>query len=162
MSPNVPLGGIHLGDSGQTIVESFVFSLIAVATGVAILRYQLYEIDRIVSRTLAYATVTVLLGATYVGIVTLGAAVMPDAYGSIGVATATLAVAALFVPLRRRIQAVVDRRFNRSRYDAARTVDVFATSIRGDLTQAQLSGELLRTVQLAIAPTAASVWLVPR
>jgi hypothetical protein len=130
-----------------------------VCMGIAILKYRLYDIDRIISRTLGYATLTALLAAFYVGIVTVAGVVIPSGYGSVGVAAATLAVAALFVPLRRRIQRSVDRRFDRARYNAGRTVDAFAAAIRNELSQADLTAQLLETVHSAVAPASASVWL---
>ena len=145
----------------QTIGESLAFPLIAIAVGIAIRRYRLYEIDRIVSRTVGYVVVSALLAATYLGIVALGSTFIPDRYGSLGVAAATVAVASLFVPVRRRIQRVVDRRFDRARYDGERIVDAFAVYVRSDLGATALDAELLRTVHATVAPSHASVWLAP-
>jgi hypothetical protein len=154
--------GLHYGDEIQTIVETIVFRLIVIATGFAILRYRLYEIDRIVSRTVGYAVVTALLVGVYIGVAALAATVIPHRYGSVGVAAATLSVALLFVPLRHRTQHLVDRRFDRARYDGARTVESFATAIRNELSESELTSELVHTVQRALSPASASVWLVER
>jgi hypothetical protein len=155
----LPELGVPVSGVAQTLVESSAFGLIAVATGFAILRHRLYEIDRIISRTVGYAVVTALLAAVYLCIVATAGAIIPPAYGSVGVAAATLAVAALFVPLRRRIQHAVDRRFNRARYDAGRTINMFAAAVRIELSQAELTAQLLQTVESALAPASSSLWL---
>ena len=129
-----------------------------VAVGVAVLRYRLYDLDRIISRTLTYGLLTVLLGLGYAGAVLGLGRLLPEG-SSLVVAAATLAVAALFQPLRRRIQAVVDRRFNRRRYDAVRTVDEFAARLRDQVDLDALHGELLAVVDQTMQPTRASLWL---
>jgi hypothetical protein len=130
------------------------------ATGAAILRYRLYDLDRIVSRTLAYALLTVLLGLGYAAVV-LGLGRLLGRDSSLVVAAATLAVAAAFQPLRRRVQRAVDRRFNRRRYDAARTVEAFAARLRDQVDLDALHGELLAVVDQTMQPTRASLWLRP-
>jgi hypothetical protein len=132
-----------------------------VSIGVAVLRYRLYDVDRIISRTLAYAGVSAILTALYVaGVVVIGALLSPLAQGSqLPVAGSTLAVAAAFGPLRRRVQAVVDRRFNRARYDAARTIDDFAAGLRESTRMEHLHGRLLEVVDRTLEPAHASVWL---
>jgi len=127
--------------------------------GVAILRYRLYDLGRIVSRALAYAVVTALLVGVYAAVVVgLGAAL-----GSTGspvlIAGATLLVAALFGPLRRRVQAAVDRRFNRRRYDAEQALGEFAATLRDEASLEQVRGDLLGTVWATLQPAAASLWL---
>jgi hypothetical protein len=107
-----------------------------VSMGVAILRYRLYEIDRIISRTLAYAAVTALLVGVYAGLVLLSTDVL-SLTSSVAVAASTLAAAALFNPLRRRVQRVVDRRFNRAWYDAELTVAAFADRLKNAVDQYQ-------------------------
>jgi hypothetical protein len=143
---------------------SLCVALLPLATGAAVLRYRLYDLDRIVSRTLAYGLLTVLLGLGYAAAVLLGGQV----FGGIGgqppgwaVAGLTLAVAAAFQPARRRIQRLVDRRFNRRRYDAARTVDAFAARLRDQVDLLALHGELLAVVDQTVQPTSASLWLRP-
>ncbi len=131
-----------------------------VATGAAVLRYRLYDLDRIVSRTLAYGLLTVLLGGGYAAVV-LGLGQLLGRDSPLVVAGATLAVAALFQPARRRIQAVVDRRFNRRRYDAARTIEGFSARLRQQVDLDTLTTELLAVVEQTMQPTSASLWLRP-
>jgi hypothetical protein len=136
-------------------------ALLPLATGAAILRYRLYDLDRIISRTLAYGLLTVLLGGGYAGVV-LGLGQLLGRDSSLVVAMATLLVAAVFQPARRRIQAVVDRRFNRRRYDAARTIQAFSGRLRDEVDLDTLTGELLAVAEETMHPTQASLWLRPR
>jgi hypothetical protein len=135
-----------------------------VAAGVAILRYRLYDIDRLINRTLVYGLLTALLGAVYAAAVL----VLGQLFGGVGgdppswaVAGATLAVAALFQPARGRTQAVVDRRFNRSKHDAAKTIQAFSTRLRAQVDLDTLSAELLAVVDQTMEPTRVSLWLRP-
>jgi MFS family permease len=134
-----------------------------VAAGIAILRYRLYEIDWVINRTLVYGLLTVLLGAVYaVGVFGLGRLLNPvTGESGLAVAASTLAVAALFQPARHRVQAVVDRRFNRRRYDATKTVAAFSTRLRDQVALDTLSAELLRVVDQTMQPTTVSLWLSP-
>ena len=125
-----------------------------------ILRYQLYDLDRIISRTLAYGLLTVLLGGGYAGVV-LGLGQLLGRDSSLVVAAATLAVAAAFQPARRRIQRAVDRRFNRRRYDAARMIQAFSGRLRQQVDLEALTGELLAVVEQTMQPTRVSLWLRP-
>jgi hypothetical protein len=129
-----------------------------VAVAVAVLRYRLYDLDRIISRTLTYGLLTVLLGLGYAAVV-LGLGRLVDRGSSLVVAAATLAVAAAFQPARRRVQALVDRRFNRRRHDAAGTVEAFATRLRDQVDLDALHTELLAVVDQTVQPTRASLWL---
>jgi len=133
-------------------------ALLPLATGAAILRYRLYDLDRIISRTLAYGLLTVLLGLGYAAVV-LGLGRLLPQGSSLVVAAATLAVAAVFQPARRRIQRAVDRRFNRGRYDAARTIAAFSTRLRDQLDLDTLTSELLTVVDQTMQPSQASLWL---
>ena len=135
-------------------------ALLPLATGAAILRYRLYDLDRIISRTLAYGLLTVLLGGGYAGVV-LGLGQLLGRDSSLVVAVATLAVAAAFQPARRRVQQAVDRRFNRRRYDAARTIAAFSARLREQVDLDTLTAELLGVVELTMQPTSASLWLRP-
>ncbi|HZB58322.1 MAG TPA: hypothetical protein VFA73_03975, partial [Actinomycetota bacterium] len=129
--------------------------------GASVLRYRLYDLDRILSRTLAWTLLTVLLGLGYGAIVVLLGRLLPDS-SSLAVAGATLAVAAIFQPARRRVQAVVDRRFNRHRYDAARTIQAFSGRLRQQVDLDSLSAELLAVTDQTMQPTTVSLWLRPR
>jgi hypothetical protein len=129
-----------------------------VAVGVAVLRYRLYDLDRVISRTVTYGLLTVLLGLGYAAVV-LGLGRLLPQGSSLAVAAATLAVAAAFSPLRRRVQGLVDRRFNRRRYDAAGTVEAFAARLRDQVDLDVLHTELLAVVDQTVQPTRASLWL---
>ena len=133
-------------------------AVLPLSTGAAILRYRLYDLDRIISRTLAYGLLTLLLAGGY-AVVALGLGQLLGQDSSLAVAAATLAVAALFQPARRRVQAVVDRRFNRHRYDAARIIDGFSAGLRSQVDLTTLTGELLTVVDQTMQPTRASLWL---
>jgi hypothetical protein len=137
---------------------------LSVAAAVAVLRYRLYDIDRLISRTLVYGVLTAVLGLGYAGAVLVLGQLFGGVTGdppSWAVAGATLAVAALFQPARRRIQAAVDRRFNRRRYDTAQTIQAFSTRLRDQIDLDTLSTELLAVVDLTMQPTQVSVWLRP-
>jgi hypothetical protein len=138
-----------------------LFGLIPVSVAIAVFRYRLYEIDRLINRTLVYGLLTALLASVYAaGVFLLGRLLDPATGDSaLAVAASTLAVAALFQPARRRLQALVDRRFNRRRYDAARTVERFSDRLRDHVDLDTLSAELLAVVDQTVQPASASLWL---
>ena len=135
-----------------------IVPLIPAAVGVAILKYRLYEIDRLISRTLSYVVVTGLLIGVYAGLVILATQVF-RARTPVAVAASTLAAAALFSPLRRRVQRVVDRRFNRVRYDADQTVAALAARLRDAVDLDTVRADLLTVVNSAVEPAHISVWI---
>jgi hypothetical protein len=161
--------GIAFGAGGlRSELPLIAFGLasasIPVAIGVAILRYRLYEIDRIISRTLAYAALTATLAIVYVAaFIALQAVLAPFTQGGgpLAVAASTLAVFALFQPLRRRLQTQMDRRFNRSRYDAQRTVAAFASQLRDEVDLDRLGGVVQTVVGQTLAPASVGIWLRP-
>jgi hypothetical protein len=134
---------------------------VPVAIGIAVLRYRLYEIDRIISRTIAYGVLTAVVGSLFVGFILVFQAVLAPVTRSneLAVAGSTLLVAALFQPLRRRLQRLVDRRFNRIRYDADQTVAAFASRLRDEVDLEQLRAEILANVAHTVEPSSASLWL---
>jgi hypothetical protein len=133
----------------------------AVCVGVAIMRYRLYEIDRIISRTLAYAIITGLLVGVYAGLVLLATQVL-RLHSTVAVAASTLAAAALFTPLRRRVQTAVDRRFNRARYDTEATVAAFTARLKDAVDLDLVRDDLAATVHQALEPAHVSVWISHR
>jgi hypothetical protein len=158
----VVLDLVSLAPSGlvDALLEALTFAALYVGVGMAVLRYRLYDIDRLINRTLVYGLLTVLLGGGYAGLV-LGLGQLLGRDSSLAVAGATLAVAAVFQPARRRIQQVVDRRFNRRRYDAARTIEAFSTRLREQVDLDTLSAELLGVVDQTMQPTQVWLWLRP-
>jgi hypothetical protein len=159
-------GPIVLWYVAETAYEVFIILAIAtipVAAGIAILRYRLYEIDRIVNRAVVYGAVSALLAGAYFGIVLA----LQEVFSSLGggsdlaIAVSTLAVAALFRPVRSRIQRLVDRRFYRRRYDAQRTLEAFSARLRDEIDLEALDGELAGVVSRTMQPAHVSVWLRP-
>jgi hypothetical protein len=150
------LSGALLGGIGSAL-----FTLILafpICIGIAILKYRLYDIDRLVSRTLSYLIVTGLLVGVYVGLVALTTRALPLS-SPVGVAASTLAVAALFNPVRRRAQRLVDRRFNRARYDADATIAAFTAGLRNEIDLDRVQADLVEVVQRSVQPTHVSVWI---
>jgi hypothetical protein len=142
----------------QNAMTSAALMLVPIAIGIAVLRYRLYDIDRVISRTVAYAIITGLLAGVYVGLVLLATGVLRLS-SPVAVAAATLAAAALFAPVRRRVQRLVDRRFNRARYDADTTTAAFAARLKDAVDLDAIRDDLASVVQAALEPAHVSVWL---
>ena len=159
-----PKAGSANGWLGTLIWTLMVLTPVAgipLACVVAVLKYRLYEIDRLISRTVAYAIVTGLLVGVYAGLVLLATRVLP-LRGPVAVAGSTLAAAALFTPLRSRVQRLVDRRFNRARYDADQTVTAFADLLKDAVDLNSVRDDLANAVQKALEPAHVSVWISDR
>jgi hypothetical protein len=167
--PTLILGTATFGLNGVagiiSSVANFVsilgFALLPIAVGIAVLRYRLYEIDRLISRTISWVILTVLVATLFVAFVLVFQAIVAPLTGSneIAVAGSTLLVFGLFAPIRRRVQRLVDRRFNRTRYDAERTVAAFAGRLRDQVDLEQLRSEILATVSATVEPSSVSLWL---
>ena len=142
-------------------IFSLAVAFLPVAIGIAILKHRLYEIDRIISRTLVYGGLTVVLGAVYIGLVLAGQALFSSFAGgsNLAIAASTLAVAALFLPVRSRVQRFVDRRFYRRRYDAQRTLAAFGARMREQVDLEALTGDLVDVMTETMQPSHAAVWL---
>src|SRR5260221_14355561 len=158
---NQPDSPYRLTRATMTII---FFLLIPPSIGIAILRYRLWDIDVLINRTLVYGTLTVILTVVYVGLVIglqalLRGIISQD--NSVAIVISTLAIAALFQPLRHRLQRVIDRRFYRSKYDAAKIVAAFSATLRQEVDLDQLSEQLVAVVQETVQPTFVSLWLRP-
>jgi hypothetical protein len=140
------------------IISPLGFAVLPVCTGVAVLKYRLYAIDRIISRVISYAVISAVLAGLFAGLVLLATQVLPFRT-PVGVAVATLAAAALFNPLRRRVQRAVDRRFNRSRYNAEAVIAGFTARLRGTVDLYAVRDDLAAAVDQAFEPVHVSVWL---
>jgi hypothetical protein len=148
--------------TGLTIGGSLGLLLIPLSIGAAILRYRLYDIDVIINRALVYATLTLTLALVYFGSVALLQYLLRSLTGQeaqLTIVASTLGIAALFQPLRRRIQSTIDRRFYRRKYDAARTLEAFSARLRHDRDLGQLNAELLSVVRETMQPAHVSLWL---
>jgi hypothetical protein len=144
----------------QNALSSGAAALVPIAIGIAVLRYRLYDIDRVISRTVAYAIITGLLAGVYAGLVLLATQVLRLS-SPVAVAAATLAAAALFSPVRRRVQRLVDRRFNRARYDAETTTAAFAARLKDAVDLDAIRDDLAHVVRAALEPAHVSVWTSP-
>jgi hypothetical protein len=146
------------------LIAILAIDLIPISVAIAILRYRLYDIDVLINRTIVYGATSVAIAFTFfLGILGLQPLLRPLTSGSdLAVAAATLLSFALFQPIRRRVQDAVNRRFDRSRYNAARTVDAFADQLRDEVNLDELRADLLGTVQLTMAPAHVSLWLRER
>jgi hypothetical protein len=142
------------------IVGTLGLAVLPVCVAVAVLKYRLYAIDRIISRVISYAVITAVLAGVFAGLVLLATEVLPIK-APVAVAAATLVAAALFNPLRRRVQHAVDRRFNRARYDAETVIAAFTARLRQTVDLDTVQGDLVGTVDAAFQPAHVSVWLPP-
>jgi hypothetical protein len=154
---SVPVASTNL----QNAIGSGAIVLVPVAIGIAVMRYRLYDIDQVISRTVAYAIVTGLLVGVYAGLVLLATRVL-GVHTPVAVAAATLAAAALFTPVRRRVQRAVDRRFNRVRYDGDRMVEAYAAGLKDAVDVETVRADLAGVVNQALEPAHVSVWVNER
>jgi hypothetical protein len=145
--------------AASNVAMAVVLPLVPITVAVSVLRYRLYDIDRILSRAVAYLLVTGTLVGIYVAFIAIADVLVPTDGGSVAVAASTLAAAALFQPLRRRVQARVDHRFNRARYDAARTIDGFAARLRDEVDVDVVRDDLLDVASRAVQPASLSLWV---
>jgi hypothetical protein len=162
----IPTGGFTSGllavvGTVAWVVALIGMAMIPLAIGIAVLRYRLFEIDRIISRSIGWGVLTVILGGVFVGLVLGLQTVLAPFTGSneLAVAGSTLLVFSLFQPVRRRVQGLVDRRFNRARYDAQAAVDAFSVRLRDEVDLEILQGSLLTLVEATLEPTTTSLWL---
>jgi hypothetical protein len=149
------------GWRNQSVVDALAIlgtAALPVCMGVAVLKYRLYELNRVISRVVSYTLITALLGGLFAGLILLATPVVP-VKGSAAVAVATLVIAALFNPLRKRVQHAVDRRFNRSRYDAGAVVSAFTARMRQIIDLDTIRGDLVGVVHEAFQPAHVSLWL---
>jgi hypothetical protein len=155
------LGGLLNGTPFEFVFWGVGLLAVPVAVAVAIARYRLFDVDLLISRTLVYGVLSLLLGAAYAGLVLAGQAVFSSFTGGsdLAIAASTLVVAALFLPLRSRVQRFVDRRFYRRRYDAQRTLDAFGARLREEIELGVLRDDLEGVIQETMQPAHVSVWL---
>jgi hypothetical protein len=154
----------ELPEAIVALASILVLQTIPVATGIAILRYRLYDIDRIINRTLVYGSLTVTLVALYFGGIVVLQRIFVTLTGqqsTLAVVASTLLIAALFTPLRRRIQGFIDRRFYRSKYDARKTLEAFSAQLREETDLNALSEDLVGVVRETMQPAHVSLWLRP-
>ena len=158
----VDLSGHAVPDPWEEYLFVGLILFLALGMAIAILRYRLYDIDLVINRTLVYGTLTALLGGVYLGSVIGLQAAFRATTGqgdAVAVVISTLAIAALFMPLRGRIQDIIDRRFFRRRYDAAQTLAAFSATVRDEVDLERLTGELVAVVENTMQPAHVSLWL---
>ena len=157
---DLPQEQVGRGLVSMLLMDLFVLA-IPVSIGVAVLKYRLFDIDRLINRTLVYGLLTAILGLGYVGAVLVLSQVLGQDRSNLAVAGSTLVVAAMFQPARHRIQTAVDRRFNRRKYNTAQTIQAFSTHLRDQVNLDTLAPELLAVVDQTMEPTRVSLWLRP-
>jgi hypothetical protein len=157
---DLPQEQVGRGLVSMLLMDLFVLA-IPVSIGVAVLKYRLFDIDRLINRTLVYGLLTAILGLGYVGAVLVLSQALGQDRSNLAVAGATLAVAALFQPARRRVQTAVERRFNRRKYNTAQTIEAFSAHLRNEVDLDTLATELLAVADQTMEPTRASLWLRP-
>ena len=152
---------VSVDTTAWAVIDAATFALLPAAVGIAVLRYRLYEIDRLISRTVSYGVLTGGVVLLFLGLVAVLRPLLDPVTGgsNLAVAGSTLAVAAVFDPARRRLQAAVDRRFDRARYDASKAVDAFAARLRDQVDLDEVTAGLRETVATTVAPTRVAVWL---
>jgi hypothetical protein len=157
---SVLISSLASGNSSSPwqLVGAVGMAVFPVCVGVAVLKYRLYEIDRIISRVIAYVIITAVLAGVFAGLVVLATDVLPFKT-PVAVAASTLAAAALFNPLRTRVQRTVDRRFNRARYDADKTVAAFAARLQDAMDLDAVRADLSGVIQRSLEPAHVSVWI---
>jgi hypothetical protein len=155
---SISIGQFVPEDSAGELVWFIGGAAIPVSIGIAVLRYRLYEIDRLISRTVSYVIVVGALAAVFAGVVTLASSLL-ETESDLAIAASTLAVAALFNPLRRRVQTTVDHRFNRSRYDAERVMDAFSGNLRDEVDPDRVVDGWVTVVNETMRPASSGVWV---
>jgi hypothetical protein len=151
-------GSSGLDQAVNNVISPLGYAVLPVCVGVAVLKYRLYDIDRIISRVISYAIITAVLAGVFAGLVLLATVALP-VKTPVAAAAATLAAAALFNPLRKRVQRAVDRRFSRARYNAETIVAAFTARLRQTVDLDTMQGDLVGVVQEAFEPAHVSVWL---
>jgi hypothetical protein len=149
---------------GNTFISYLAILLVPMSIGLAVLRYHLFDIDLIINRTLVYVTLTVMLAVVYEGIIVVLQnlfRVLTGQQSTLAVVASTLLIAALFTPLRRRIQGFIDRRFYRSKYDARKTLEAFTTKLKNETDLESLNNDLVGVVRETMQPAHVSLWLRP-